>query len=37
MASDGIELEQVMERDMKNCFVGRGSERQLDCTDLRSC
>jgi len=43
MASGGIEIEQVTQRDRRKCFVGeeqvtlldKGSERQLDCTDLR--
>lgn len=45
MASGGIEIEQVMQRDRRTCFVGqervtqldRDSERQLDCKDLRLC
>jgi hypothetical protein len=45
MASDGIEKEQEMKRDKRNCFGGRDwatlpdmdSERQPDCTNLRLC
>lgn len=43
MASGGIEIEQVTQRDRRKYSVGegqvtlldKGSERQLDCTDLR--
>lgn len=45
MASGGIEIEQVMQRDRRMYFVGeelvtlpdRDLERRPDCTDLRWC
>lgn len=45
MANGGIEIEQVMQRDRRKCFVGeervtlldRDLGRQLDCTDLHLC